>query len=316
VDYLGAALLTGAAAGLILLLSTSGVAWPWRSWPTAIAAIGFVALAGAGVLRQRKAPDPILPLRLFRVRTFALVSLTGFLLGVVMFTGIIYLPQYLQVVHGVDATSSGLLMLPQIGAMILTTFVVGHLIVRSGRWKVFPVVGCVLLIAGPLLIASLLLVFRFSATTQLIALGAAMVLLGVGIGMAQQVLVLIAQESAGPNELGVATSAATFLRTLGGAVGVAAFGAVISVRLHVELGRRLSALGLSESGEPDRLLGTPGEIGRLSAPLVAAVRESYAAALGVVFLCVVPAAVLALLAVAHCEELPLQTSQHEIPGGS
>jgi EmrB/QacA subfamily drug resistance transporter len=306
VDHLGAALLSGAAAGLVLLLSAAGVAWPWVSWPTALAAAALLVLTAAAVVRERRAPDPIVPPRLLRIRTFGLVSLTSFLLGVVMFAGIIYLPQYLQVVRGADATASGLLMLPQVGTMIIATFVVGHLIVRYGRWKIYPIIGCLLLAAG------LLLLSRLSTTTPLVAVGTAMALLGVGIGMTQQVLILIAQESAGPGELGVATSTATFVRTLGGAVGVAAFGALISARLHVELRSELTELGLPATDDPSQLLGTPGEIGRLPAELVAAVRESYTSALDVVFLSAIPAAVVALVAVALCREIPLRTHQQAL----
>jgi MFS family permease len=216
-----------------------------------------------------------------------------------MFAAIIYLPQYLQVVRGADATSSGLLMLPQVAAMIAATFVVGHLIVRFGRWKVFPVVGCLLLVAG------LLLLSRLSTSTSLLAAGSAMVLLGVGIGMVQQVLVLIAQESADPDDLGVATSAVTFLRTLGGAVGVAVFGAVISTGLRSGLATIASPI----AGDPTSLLGTPREIGRLPAPLLDAVRESYTAGLDIVFASAVPLALLALLAITMCPEIPLRTEQ-------
>ncbi len=297
-DHLGAALLTAAAGTLVLLVSTAGAVWPYQSWPTAGVAGGFLLLVTAAVLRELRAPDPVLSPRLFGIRTFGLVSLANFLIGGAMFAAIIYLPQYLQVVRSADATSSGLLMLPQVATMIVATFLVSRLIVRTGRWKPYPVLGCLLLAVG------LVLLSRLSTTTPFLQVAAAMAVLGTGIGMTQQVLVLIAQESTGPGDLGVATSTATFLRTLGGAVGVAAFGALISTRLHLELPQRLAAAGWS-AADADHLLGTPAEIARLPAPAAAAVRESFTSALDVVFLSAVPAALLAFLAVALCHALPL-----------
>ncbi|MFD2399691.1 MFS transporter [Prauserella oleivorans] len=148
VDVLGGTLFAAAATGLVVLLSAGGRAWPWPSWPTVAFGLGVAALTTLAVLHERRAADPILPPRLFRARTFSVACATGFLLGAVMFGGIIYLPQYLQVVRGHDATTAGLLMLPQIGTMIVASTLSGYLISRTGRWKLFPVAGCALLTAG------------------------------------------------------------------------------------------------------------------------------------------------------------------------
>lgn len=301
VDLLGAALLTTTATGLVVLLSAGGRAWPWLSWTTVAFAAGIVVATAAAAWQEHRAADPILPPRLQRERTFAIACTTSFLLGAVMFGGIIYLPQYLQVVRGHDATTAGLLMLPQIGTMIVASSLSGYLITRTGRWKVFPVTGCALLTVGMLLLAPL------APDTSSWWLAAGMAVLGAGTGLTQQVLVLIAQNAVGPGELGVASSAATFTRTLGGAVGVAAFGAVINTRLHGDLPSALAAAGLSP-GKVDDLLGTPERIAELPAALADAVRGSYTAGLGTVFLVAAPLGALALAAVLWIRETPLAKS--------
>jgi EmrB/QacA subfamily drug resistance transporter len=300
-DHLGAVLVAATVAGLVLLLSAAGTAWPWASPETA--ALGLVvALAAATVLRARRAADPVLPPRLLRVRTFALACVTSVLMGAVMFGAVVYLPQYLQVVRGHGPAGAGLLMLPLVGAMIVTTALVGRAIVHTGRWKVFPAVGCGLMVAGSALLAGL------DPATPPAQLATAMALLGTGIGMTQQVLVLIAQDSAGPEDLGVAGSAATSTRMLGGALGVAAFGALIAGRLRSDLPAVLAAAGLpTDAGAVRRLLGTPAEIAALPTELADAVRTSFAAALQTVFLACVPIAALALLAVLLTRETALGT---------
>ncbi|MFC4003828.1 MFS transporter [Prauserella oleivorans] len=301
VDVLGGTLFAAAATGLVVLLSAGGRAWPWPSWPTVAFGLGVAALTTLAVLHERRAADPILPPRLFRARTFSVACATGFLLGAVMFGGIIYLPQYLQVVRGHDATTAGLLMLPQIGTMIVASTLSGYLISRTGRWKLFPVAGCALLTAGMVMLSPL------AADTAPWWLAAGMAVLGAGTAMTQQVLVLIAQNSAGPGDLGVASSAATFTRTLGGAVGVAAFGAVISTRLHTDLPSALAGSGRAGQ-DVQLLLGTPERIAELPPALAEAVRVSYSNGLAAVFLIAVPLALAALVAVLLVRETPLGTS--------
>lgn len=286
VDYAGGALLAGALGGLVLLLSAAGSAWPWLSWWTAALSAAVVALGVAAVVRERRAADPILPPRLFRIPSFAAACGASFLVGAVMFGGIIYLPQYLQVVRGFDAVAAGLLMLPQIGTMILASVVTGRGVVASGRWEVFPAAGCALLVAGLVMLAPL------TPHLSLWWLAAAMAVLGAGTGMTQQVLVLAAQNAVGTGDLGVAGSAATFARTLGGAVGVAAFGSVISSRLR--------------SGLPGDLLGTPEQIARLPAALAESVHLTYTGGLRLAFLAAIPLAALAFAAIVTVRETPLR----------
>ncbi|CAL9674328.1 MFS transporter [Streptomyces sp. enrichment culture] len=292
VDVLGGTLLAACASGLVLLLSAGGRAWPWPSWPTAALGAGVLVLAVACVRRERRAADPILPPRLFARPGLAVACATSFLVGAVMFGGVIYLPQYLQVVRGHGATEAGLLMLPQVGTMIAASTLSGYLINRTGRWKVFPVVGCALVTAGAVLLSPI------APDTSPWWLAAAMAVLGVGTGLTQQVLVLVAQTSVGTGDVGVAGAAATFSRTLGGAVGVAAFGAMISARLRS---------GTPPGQKPGSLLGTPERVAELPAQVADSVRAAYTAGLASVFLVAVPLAVAALAAVLLLRETPLDT---------
>ncbi|CAL9332229.1 MFS transporter [Streptomyces sp. enrichment culture] len=292
VDVLGGTLLAACSSGLVLLLSAGGRAWPWPSWPTAALGAGVLVLAVACVRRERRAADPILPPRLFARPGLAVACATSFLVGAVMFGGVIYLPQYLQVVRGHGATEAGLLMLPQVGTMIAASTLSGYLINRTGRWKVFPVVGCALVTAGAVLLSPI------APDTSPWWLAAAMAVLGVGTGLTQQVLVLVAQTSVGTGDVGVAGAAATFSRTLGGAVGVAAFGAMISARLRS---------GTPPGQEPGSLLGTPERVAELPAQVADSVRAAYTAGLASVFLVAVPLAVAALAAVLLLRETPLDT---------
>lgn len=290
VDLLGGALLTAGASGAVVLLSAGGRAWPWASWPTAALTAAVLAAAVAGVRHERRADDPILPPRIFGHRGLTVACGTSFLVGAVMFGGVIYLPQYLQVVRGHDATEAGLLMLPQVGTMIVASTLAGRLITRTGRWKVFPVAGCALVTAGAVLLSPL------APDTPAWWLAGAMAVLGIGTGLTQQVLVLVAQNAVGPGDVGTAGAAATFSRTLGGAVGVAAFGAVLSARTRS---------GLPPGQDAHDLLGTPERVAALPAHLAETVRASYTAGLSSVFLLTVPLAAAALIAVLLVRETPL-----------
>ncbi|PXY21342.1 MDR family MFS transporter [Prauserella muralis] len=304
VDLVGGTLFAAAATGLVVLLSAGGRAWPWLSTTTVAFGSGVLVIGALALLRERRAPDPMLPPRLFRSPTFTVACASSFLLGAIMFGGIIYLPQYLQVVRGYGATTAGLLMLPQIGTMIVASMLSGHLVARTGRWKVFPVAGCGSLVAG------LLVLCLLDTGTPQWWLAAGMALLGAGTGLTQQVLVLVAQNSVGAADLGVASSAATFSRTLGGAVGVAAFGAMITGRLHSDLPSALASAGLAADDAALRtLLGTPERIAALPGSLAEAVRTAYTAGLGSVFLVALPLALLALVSLLCTRETPLST-QH------
>ncbi|MBW9214812.1 MFS transporter [Mumia sp. zg.B53] len=310
VDYAGVVLLGTVATAIVLITSLGGSTWAWSSvevWTTGV--IGVVAL-GAFVLVERRAPEPVLPLRLFANRTFTTTSLVGFVIGFAMFGAITYLPLYLQQIKGSSPTESGLEMLPMMVGLLLTSIGSGHLITKTGRYKVFPILGTAITALG------LFLLSLMGRDTTTLESSGSMFVLGLGLGMVTQVLVLAVQNAVAYRDLGTATSGATFFRTIGSSVGVAAFGAVLTRSLADALGRdtpadatgrcsgdvlKESALGLREC---------PPQVQNWFL-------DGYADAIHVVFLAAVPVALLAFLLAWLIPELPLRrTTGAQDVGGS
>jgi EmrB/QacA subfamily drug resistance transporter len=291
IDWLGAALLAGGVSSLVLLTSLGGTSLPWASAPiAALAALGAVLLA-AFVAVERRVPEPILPLGLFAQRTFAVVAGLSLLVGFSLFGAVTFLPLFFQTVLGLDATVSGLQLLPVMAALVVTSAVVGQIVSRTGRYRPFPVAGTALVTAAFGLLSTM------SAQTGEAALTAYLVVLGVGLGCTMPMLVLAAQNAVGYRDLGVATSTATFLRSMGGAVGVAVFGALFSNRLAAELPADLAG---GAGG------AQPAAIERIPAGVRDAVVSGYADALTAVFLAAAPVAALAFLLSLLMREVPLR----------
>jgi predicted MFS family arabinose efflux permease len=229
IDYLGAALLTAGVSALILVTTWGGNEYGWGS-PTivALAAVGVVLLA-IFLRVETRAAEPIIPLKLFRSRVFSVASSIGFAIGLAMFGAIIFIPLFLQLVYGVSPTSSGLRMLPLMAGLLTASVLSGRAISRMGRYKVFPVVGTAVTTVG------LFLLSRLQVDTAPWLASVYMLVLGVGIGLVMQVIVLVVQNDAPPRDIGVATSTATFFRSMGGSLGVALFGAIFASRLTSEL---------------------------------------------------------------------------------
>lgn len=280
IDYLGAGLITAAASGLIVTVSTAGKVWPWLSWPVAGLVGATVALALLAVLREVRAPDPVLPVRLFRRRNLTLSCAAAFLLGAVMFSAIIYLPQYLQVVKGLDPMSAGLHMVPLMGGVVVASVTSGQLISRYRAWRIYPTIGATLVLLASALFTQL------DGASSAIEISLFMAVLGVGIGFTNQIMILVAQDSVPPSDLGVATSTVSFLRSLGGTVGVATFGAI--------LGAHVRSAAPAGAGA----LGTPAELATLPAELQEAIRHGFVGGLHAGFLVGIPVAALALLCIA------------------
>lgn len=300
IDYLGAALLTGGITALLLLTVWGGETYPWKS--PVIMGLGATALLLliAFVLVEHTAVEPLLPLELFRDPVFAVTTPLGFIVGAAMFAAIIFLPLFLQVVTGVSATSSGLLLLPLIAGLLVAVVGSGRLVTRWGRYKVFPVVGTVLLGVGLGLLATMSI-----HTTQAQA-SAYMLVVGLGIGLIMQVLVLAVQNSVPTRHLGTATSATQFFRSIGGALGVAAFGALLNNRLAENLAAAFPREGLPARGGQMN----PATILSLPPPVRALVQSALADAITSVFLLAVPLAALAFTLAWALKEVPLGTTVH------
>ncbi|MEV6923620.1 MDR family MFS transporter [Dactylosporangium sp. NPDC051485] len=229
IDYLGATLMVAGCSALLLALSWGGNEYAWDSAAILGLFAAFAVLTVAFVIVEGRAQEPILPLRLFKRATFSLSNAATFILGFAMFGSIIYVPLYLQIVKGATPTRSGLLMLPMMGGVIITSIVAGRAISKLGRYKWFPVAGTVIMGAGLLLFTSL------KVQTPLWQAFIYMTVIGVGLGLAMQPLILAAQNSLELRDMGAGTSAATFFRSLGGSVGVAALGAVMNNQLASQM---------------------------------------------------------------------------------
>jgi hypothetical protein len=309
IDYVGAGLIFGGVSAVLLVLALAGKEFAWASAPTYLLAGLGLLLLGAAVWWERRAPEPIIPPRLFGNRTFVLTSVAGLTVGATMFCGIVFLPQYLQIVKNQSPTESGLLTLPLMVSLLTTSIASGRVITRTGRYKPFPIAGLALASVGFFLLS------RLHADSSLVTAGLDMAIIGLGIGMVVQVLVLAVQNAVDRRDLGAATSALTFFRSMGGAVGVAVFGALLSHRLRELLPDLLAGAGASGAGaDGARLLGTPDAIHQLPPPVSDAVVDAFAESLQTVFLAAVPFALAGFLAVLFLPELRLRSAGDQPQG--
>ncbi len=277
IDYWGALLLAAFLTAVTLMSDVGGTMYPWSS-PIMVVIIVTAALSlGGFVVVERSAAEPVIPLRLFGNRTFALTSVIGLIVGFALFGSVTYLPVFLQVVKGVSPTLSGLQMLPMMAGMLTASIASGQLISRTGRYKIFPVIGTLVATGGLALLA------RVSPTTTTWTTSIAMLVLGLGIGMVMQVLVIAVQNAVEYRDLGVATSGATLFRLVGGSLGTALLGAVFAARLASNLARSAAAAGLAANGQRGSGMTAHDLVG-LAPAARAAYTHAFAASLGTVFL--------------------------------
>jgi EmrB/QacA subfamily drug resistance transporter len=272
IDYLGAAVLTAGLSAIVLFTSLGGTTYAWSS-PLILALIAIaVVMVVLFPFVELHAAEPILPLSLFRNRTFVVTSAVGFIIGLALFGAVTYLPLYLQVVKGHSPTVSGLLITPMMAGLLVTSILSGNLISRFGHYRPFPIAGTAVATCG------LFLLSRIAVSTSTLYTALSMVVLGLGLGMVMQVLVLAVQNSVDYHDLGVATSGSTLFRQIGGSIGVSAFGAIFSSRLATELASRVPA------GAHIPSAANPAVVKHLPAALRTPYIAAFAAALRPVFL--------------------------------
>ncbi|HET6795453.1 MAG TPA: MDR family MFS transporter [Acidimicrobiales bacterium] len=288
IDYLGSALMVGAVCAFLLVTVWGGTTYSWGSPQVLGALAAGAALLAAFVAHEQRAAEPILPLRLFRNPVFTVSNVISFVTGLAMFGAIVFLPLYMQLVKGASATASGLLMLPLMAGMLAASIVSGRLIVRMGRYKIFPVVGSALAAVGMWLLSYL------GADTARLVFSAFMVVLGVGIGMTMQVLVLATQNAVEHQDLGVATSAVNFFRSMGGSFGTAIFGAILVNRLAYNLARILPA-GVAAKVPAGSITGSPAAIRHLTPVIRHGFVQAFVDSLHVVFVVATPIMAIAFL---------------------
>lgn len=306
IDYLGALLLAAGISSLLIWVSLAGDKFDWGAWQTPAMVSGGIVLLILFAVAESMVPEPMIPLRLFRSRVTVLASTASLFLGVAMFAGTVFLGQYFQLARGDSPTKAGLMTLPMILGLVLTSTVSGQLISRTGRWKIWLVSGGVLLSAGLGLLGTI------SYNTAYWQVGIWMFLLGAGLGMMMQNLVVAVQNEVTRSDLGVASSFVAFTRSLGGAIGVSALGALLSnrVRHYMEDGFAAAhirpAAGSGGGGIPD-LKALPG-------PVRVIVESAYGDGVADVFLMAAPFALLAFLITLFIKETRLRSTDDEFPG--
>ncbi len=295
IDYAGIATIGLGASGLTLATSWGGSTYAWSSPMIIGLFVGSAVMLVVFVWVELRADEPILPIRLFASPVFTVCCVLAFIVGFAMLGALTFLPTFMQFVDGVSATESGLRTLPMVGGLLLTSMGSGMLVSRTGRYKVFPVVGTAVMAVGFVLLS------QMDAGTPVLQQSAYLFVLGAGIGLCMQVLVLIVQSTANFADLGVATSGVTFFRTIGSSFGAAIFGSLFANFLESRV-----ATALAVSGAPAEAAQSPQALQRLPDDVAAPIINAYADSLGLVFLCAAPVAVIGFLVALTLKEVPLR----------
>ncbi|MFF5179424.1 MDR family MFS transporter [Micromonospora sp. NPDC000316] len=300
IDWLGAGLLSVGITAIVLITTWGGNEYDWTSPQIlALAVLGLVALVAFGLV-ERKVSEPILPLALFANRNFALISLIGFLLGFAMFGAMNFLPLYQQTVQGASATNSGLLLLPLMFGMLVVSLVIGRAITKTGKYRAYPIIGGVVMTAGMGLLAML------DTNTSKLQSSLYMIVLGAGMGFLMQTSMLIAQNSVEQKDLGAASGAATFFRSIGGSFGISLFGAIFANRLADSAGG--AAFGGEGGGGMDL-----AKLKELPAQAREMVLDGLAGAISHVFLWAVLFTIVIPVLAWFIKEIPLRTANEAPP---
>ncbi|MFD9032706.1 MFS transporter [Streptomyces sp. NPDC059567] len=303
VDWTGAFVISAAVSLLLIWVTFAGDKYDWMSWQTAAMVGGSVVLGALFVLVESKADEPIIPLRLFRNRTITLASLASLFVGVAMFAGTVFFSQYFQLARNESPTMSGVLTIPMIAGLFVSSTVSGMVITKTGKWKAWLVSGGALTTGG----LGLLGTIRYDTEYWHIALF--MGVMGLGLGMMMQNLVLCTQNQVAPADLGSASSVVTFFRSLGGAIGVSALGAVLANRVTHYVQDGMTALGPKAAGMANG--GSGGgipDMDKLPAPIRTVMEDAYGHGVADVFLYSAPFALLAFLVTLFIKEVALKSS--------
>jgi EmrB/QacA subfamily drug resistance transporter len=301
IDYAGAALLTAATVCLLLGAVWGGQNYPWQSAEIVGLLVAGAVLATAFVAVEARAAEPIIPLQLFRNPVFTVANVAAVLLGGALLVALVYIPLFVQGVIGGSATNSGVVLIPLLLGWVLTSVISGFVISRTGRYRLFPIGGTLLVVVGFWLLT------RMDVGTSSFTATLYMLVVGLGMGLMFQTYILAVQNAVHPSEMGIASAAVQFFRSIGGTFAVAGFGSILTTRLRDALAEHLGAR--AGTVNPQRLLASPASAHELPPQLVHGVRLSLASALHDVYLASLPLVGLALLVSFLLKELPLRTER-------
>ncbi|NNN18470.1 MAG: MFS transporter [Acidimicrobiaceae bacterium] len=302
IDFLGSALVAAAVTGILLITVWGGNTYAWTSSTILGLAVISVLLIAAFIYVEFHSPDPVLPLSLFRNQIFSVSSILGFVTGFLMFGAIIFLPEYQQVVRGASAIKSGLMLIPLTVGVVLASVGSGILISRRGKYKVFPIIGSVVVTVGLYLMSTL------KVDTTYTIQAAMMFVTGFGIGLSMQVIVLATQNGVEHKDLGTATSAISFFRTMGGAVGTSFFGSILVNRLAYNMPKLLPhGVAVPKSVANGAISGSPQVLNSLPPAIHSALLQAFVNSLHIMFLAAIPFAVVTLAVGFFLPEKPLRS---------
>jgi EmrB/QacA subfamily drug resistance transporter len=304
IDYLGAAFLTAGVSALLIWVTLAGGTFAWASVESALFVGGGVLAIVAFLIAEMRAKEPIVPLRLFRDRTTTLAIIASVAVGVAMFGASVFLGQYLQISRGYSPTAAGLLTIPMVAGLLLSSTVSGILITRTGRWKAFLVVGAILLALGFGLLSTI------DHLTNMVLFGGFLFVVGVGIGMTMQNLVLAVQNTVAASDLGAASSAVAFFRSLGGTIGVSVLGAVLSSHVGDLIRQGLAGIPGAAQAASSGSVGL-ADFNQAPPAIRTLIRVSYGDATGRIFLISAVMAAVALVAIVFIREVALGTQSGE-----
>ncbi|MBF9073098.1 MFS transporter [Streptacidiphilus fuscans] len=305
IDYVGTVLLAAASTCLVLITSLGGQTWAWNSVEVWGCGIGAVVLIGAFIWVEQRVKEPVLPLRLFKNRIFTVCSAMGFIIGLCMFGALSYIPLYMQVVNGNSPTQSGLRLLPMMAGVLITSIGTGQLISRTGRYKIYPILGTALTCVALVLLA------QVDEKTSATVMGVYMLILGLGLGLVMQVLIIAVQNSTDFADLGTATSGVTYFRSIGGSFGASIFGTVLNNQLNSKITHALADGTLSPHFPVKEVLADPTLVAKAPPalkPIVEPFLHLFAISLQTVYLVAAGIAVIAFVLSLFLREVPLRTA--------
>ncbi|ANQ73727.1 MDR family MFS transporter [Rhodococcus qingshengii] len=300
IDYLGMVLVATAATCLILFTTWGGNTYAWGSAVIIGLIVGCVVTAVAFVFVEKRADEPVIPMHLFAQRNFVLTTVAGLIIGIAMFGALAYLPTYIQMVTGKNATEAGLMMIPMMAGLLVASIGSGQLVSKTGRYKIFPIVGT------SIVAVALVLLSRLTPSTSLLVFGCYIALMGIGLGLVMQILILIVQNTFPAAEVGTATASNNFFRQIGASLGSAIVGSLFASRLTNLLAERLPANGGAVGGDENSL--TPGILWKLPSQVREIIVGAYNDALAPIFLYLVPLVIAAVVLLLFVKEKPLATT--------
>lgn len=305
IDYWGAALISLGFSSILIWVTLGGQNFPWLSWQTALMLGGGIIVLVIAVFVELKVEEPLIPMTLFKNRTFTMASTASIAVGLAMMGTAVFLGQYMQLARGRSVIESSLLTLPMMAGVLISSTIIGQVITRTGKWKRYMVIGAVALLIG------LIMMGQLRHDTNYWYVGISMAILGAGVGMTMQNLVLVVQNTVSPTEMGVASSAVTFFRTVGGTAGISGMGALLSYQVTEYMKEGLAKLTPKELVGAETLAGGKlPKIADLSEPLRLVVESAYGHAIGNIFLAATPVAIVALIAIIFLPNIPLSSQSN------